>query len=328
MSAEIKIIHQLCHNEIFEKTSTSQADMKAWMASSNYLMANSLVKTSTRGGNDITNTFELKTNDTDALYIAMANDSNRFAQAAIESMWLINKDVRLPKSAGWTTVKMYYAAFYAAHSILRMFGRGCTQYEKAHIDKVLEIAVATGEDNNVKSIENGFYLSKTDKNTKNTHYTKLKDSHADTWSSFAYLLDDILSGIPDNTTGLGTHKDSAFNLVSNLKSALVRPDAYRGNWLSQVRNKVHYQHTNGAWFPYVASTHNPVDISRNTRWVQDPTTFDVNDKPNDIIGTLSNISNCIVSIMHNLLIYGNERTDNKSVIYKNGYVKLFNQIYQ
>ncbi|EHH2488008.1 hypothetical protein ACEV7Y_00040 [Vibrio parahaemolyticus] len=326
MSAEIKILHQLCHNEIFEVVSLSMSDMKAWMASSKYLLATPLVKTTTKGGRDITNKFKLQVNDVDSLYIAMANDCNRFAQAAVESMWSINKNTNLPKSAGWTTVKMYYASFYAAHAILRLYGRSCSQYEKEHIEKVHELSVVTAMDNNVSSIENGFYLSSINKTSKEVEYSKLKDSHADTWHSFSLLLDELLNHLPTETTGLAKNKDKAFTLLANLKQALIRPNAHRGNWPSQVRNKIHYQHTNGAWFPYMGASHNPDDISRNSRWVSQPNSFAIADKPTDVIGTLSNVSNCMVSLMHHLLVYGNERTENRSAIFRNGYIKLVNQL--
>ena len=285
-----------------------------------------LSKTSTKGGKFFTNNFELKVNDIESFYTSMANDCNRFAQAAIESMWTINKNEALPRSAGWTTVKMYYASFYAAHAILRLYGQSCSQYEKEHIDKVFEVAKATSMNHDVSCIEQGFYLSCIDKQKKEVSYSKLKDSHADTWYSFSSLLDTLMSEIPSQTTGLSDYKDNAFTMLSNLKQALVRPNAYRGNWLSQIRNKIHYQHTYGAWFPYNGASHDPDDINRNTRWIQNPEVYDLTNKPADVIGNLSNISNFMVSLMHHLIAYGNERTDGKSVIFRNGYMKLINQI--
>lgn len=326
MSPEVKIIHQLCHNEIFEMASGSWADMKAWIASSNYLMARQLSKTSIKGRKAVTNKFELKVNDVDSFYVSMANDCNRFAQAAAESMWSIHRNEALPRSAGWTTVKMYYASFYAAHAILRLYGQSCSQYEREHIEKVFEVALATSMDNNVSCIEQGFYLSSIDKNTKKVTYSKLKDSHADTWHAFSCLLDKLMNDIGPNTIGLGVNKNKAFTMLSNLKKALVRPNAIRGNWPSQIRNKIHYQHTHGAWFPYTGASHNPDDINRNSRWMQSPEIYDLTNKPADVIGNLSNISNFMVSLMHHLLTYGNSRTGNKSIIFRNGYTKLVNQI--
>lgn len=326
MSSEVNIIHQLCHNEIFEVSSNSLSDMKAWMASSNYLLAAPLNKTSTKGGRCITNYFSLRVSNQTPLYIAMANDCNRFAQAAVESMWLLNKNAKLPRSAGWPSVQMYYASFYAAHALLRIYGRSCSQYEKVHTDKVHSIAAATSMDNNVNSIENGFYLSCIDKQSKEVVYSKLKDSHADTWHSFSLLLDWLMDNIQENTTGLGLNKNKAFTLISNLKNALLRPGAHRGNWPSQVRNKIHYQHTNGAWFPYLGATHDPDEICRNNQWTISPVNHVLTNRVNDVVGTLSSVANCMVSLMHHLLVYGNQRTDTSSVIFRNGYLRLLNQL--
>lgn len=238
MVPEIKIIHQLSANQIYEVTSNSESDLKAWIANGQYLISNGLV---TSAKNKATS-FELTFQQHKALYTSLANDCNRFSQAAIESMWSISKVEKLPKSAGWATVQMYYSAFFAAHAILRIFGRACTQLEQSHVEKVFEIACATNTDNNITSIENGFYFSEISGNE--VRFKKLKDSHADTWSSFSNLLTWLIDNIA-NTTGLGVHKSDAASLISNIKAIIHRSGAAKGNWLSQVRNKINYQHSHG-----------------------------------------------------------------------------------
>ena len=44
MTPEVKIIHQLSQNKIFEISSKSEGDLKAWVANGQYLMENPLVK--------------------------------------------------------------------------------------------------------------------------------------------------------------------------------------------------------------------------------------------------------------------------------------------
>lgn len=46
MTPEVKIIHQLSQNKIFEISSKSEGDLKAWVANGQYLMENPLVPNS------------------------------------------------------------------------------------------------------------------------------------------------------------------------------------------------------------------------------------------------------------------------------------------
>ncbi len=313
MTSEIKIIYQLCQKEVFEVSDQTESDLKSWLENGYYLLRTPLVSSS--GGK--ANKFMLQVNQWNSLFLALANDCNRFSQAAIESMLLIRKDEKLPKSAGW--------AAYAAHAILRLFGRGCTQLEQPHLDKVYQIAVTTSQDNGVTSIEKGFYLSTIDKADSCVEYKKLRDSHAGTWFSFYSLLKWLCDNIPGKTTGIETHKSDAVTLVSNIQSAITKNGYVRGNWPSQVRNKIHYQHSHGVWFPYKAAIHDQDSIMRNTQWLNAPSSFNLI-PANDDIFLLHNVSNSILSMMFHLMKYGFERTDKTSITLRHGIFRLINQI--
>ena len=318
MTPEIKIIHQLSLNEIFEVKLATETDLKAWIANGHYLLSEGLVPS----GKNRATEFELRFNQTESLHASLANDCNRFSQAAIESMWSVGKVNKLPKSAGWAAVQMYYSAFFAAHALLRIYGLACSQLEGAHVDKVFQIACATHLDGGVSSIENGFYFSSISNNK--IKFSKLKDSHADTWSSFSKLLIWLIDNI-SNTTGLGKHKSDALTLISNIKAALHMSGAARGNWPSQIRNKVNYQHTHGVWYPYKGALHDHETVLRNTEWLKDPTFFDLGRNNNDIL-SLYNVSNSILSLMYHLIKYGYERSGKVSLPLTKGTFRLMNQI--
>ncbi|MPY24297.1 hypothetical protein [Shewanella sp. YLB-07] len=318
MTPEIKIIHQLSLNEIFEVNLSSESDLKAWVANGHYLMSKCLVPV----GKNRATEFELRFQQTEILHASLANDSNRFAQAAIESMWSVGKVNKLPKSTGWAAVQMYYSAFFAAHALLRVYGRACSQLEGDHVDKVFQIASATQLDGGVSSIENGFYFSSISNNE--ITFSKLKDSHADTWSSFSKLLTWLIDNI-SNTTGLGKQKSEALTLISNIKAALNMSGATKGNWPSRIRNKINYQHTHGVWYPYKGALHDHDMVLRNTEWLKDPTSFDLGSSNNDI-SILYNVSNAILSLMYHLMKYGYERSGKVSLPLSNGLFRLINQI--
>lgn len=318
MIPEIGIIHQLATNDLYKINAVSESDLKAWIANGDYLHSKNL----TPNSKQIANEFELNFQRPELIYSCIANDCNRFAQAAIESMFSVSKIDSLPKSSGWAAVQMYYSAFFAAHAILRIFGRACTQLESVHADKLLEIASLTGADNGATSIENGFYLSVLSGNT--VDFRKLKDTHADTWHSFSVLLTWIIDNI-SHTTGLGKHKSDAISLISQIKKAIHSSGASKGNWLSQLRNKVNYQHTHGTWFPYRGALHDVDQVLRNAEWVRKPTDFNLNSYKNDI-AALHGSSNLILSFMYSLLKYGFERSGSTSAPFKNGVFRLVNQL--
>lgn len=318
MTPEIKILHQLSVNEIFEVNSSTESDLKAWIANGHYLLSNALVPSARNRATE----FKLRFQQTEMLHMSLANDCNRFSQAAIESMWSIGKINQLPKSTSWASVQMYYAAFFAAHSILRIFGRACSQLEGDHVDKVFQIAGATQLDGGVASIENGFYFSSISNNE--IKFKKLKESHADTWSSFSGLLIWLIDNI-SNTTGLGKHKSDAITLISNIKAAIHKSGAAKGNWPSQVRNKVNYQHSHGVWYPYKGAIHDQEAVLRNSEWMKKPSTFDLSINSNDI-SLLYCLSNSILSLMYQLIKYGYERSGKVSLPLKNGTFRLINQL--
>ncbi|KRG33303.1 hypothetical protein [Psychrobacter sp. P11G3] len=318
MISEIKLIHQFSMNEIFEVGSSSESDLKAWVANGHYLLSDCLAPSR----NNRVTEFKLRFQQTETLYVSLANDCNRFAQAAIESMLSIGKINKLPKSTGWATVQLYYSAFFAAHAILRIYGRACSQLEVDHTNKVLEIAKTMQLDNGAVNIESGFYFSLIENNK--VKFSKMKDSHADTWASFSGLLMWLIDNIP-NATAIGKHKSDTLDLISNIKAALHLSGAARGNWLSQIRNKVNYQHTHGVWYPYRGALHSSEMILRNTEWLKPPTSFDLNLNNNDI-SILYNLSNSILSLMYHLMKYGYERSGKVCLPLTNGTFRLINQI--
>ncbi|MBP23613.1 MAG: hypothetical protein CL547_14880 [Alcanivorax sp.] len=318
MLPEIRLIHQLSQNSIFEVASRTEADLKAWLASGGYLIDRPLASAASGRADK----FELRFQNPDFLFASLANDCNRFSQAAIETMWSVKKVEELPKSTGWASIQMYYSAFFAVHAILRIFGRACTQLDKSHVDVVYQLACATQMDGGVSGVENGFYISKIENGY--IEYIKLKESHADTWFCFSDLLNWIIDELP-NTSGIGRHKYSAIDLVSNLKLSLRKSGAGKGNWPSMIRNKINYQHSHGVWYPYKGAVHDPDAVLKNSEWLKFPDAFDINGSKSDV-QMLFNISNSILSFMYSLMRYGYDRAGGISKPLANGTFRLVNQI--
>jgi hypothetical protein len=321
MASEIEIIYQLTYKDVFETTSRSESDIKAWIANCNYLLDRPLLA-STPNGRKATE-FHLRVNNINLLNIALSNDCNRFGQAAFESIVRLNPYNKLPKSSGWSIIKMYYASFFAIHSILRIFGRSCSQFDNEHVKAVFNIALATNQNNGILSIESGFYYSKFDSVNNLFSFSKLKDSHADTWQSFGNLIVDLINDIPSGTTGLSINKGKALDLLIKIKEYLYKSGANKGNWPSEIRNSINYRHSHGVWFPYSGLNFNPELINRNMEWIKDPQSFDGEVNKNEI-EVFFNATNCIVSFLYHLVSYGYDKGEKKSIVLRNGLFRLIN----
>lgn len=321
MATEIDIIYQLTHKAVFESTSRSESDLKAWLANRYYLLDNPLIA-SVLNGKKATE-FVLRVINNDYLDTALSNDCNRFGQASVESIVRLMPYPKLPKSSSWSIIKMYYASFFAIHSILRMFGRSCSQLENVHVKAVLDIAQTTSMDNSITTIENGFYFSQYDFFNNKITFTKLKDSHADTWQCFGNLVAELINDIPIKTTGLSFNKGKALDLLIKIKNFIYKSGANKGNWPSVIRNSINYTHSHGVWYPYVNQNFNAALINRNMEWLKDPQSFDGQTNLNEI-EVFFNATNCIVSFWFHLISYGYEKGDKKSTVLKNGLFKLIN----
>ena len=64
--------------------------------------------------------------DTQLITPAMGVDCCRFATAAFQSIVPATEEIVEKDTLAWSMVKLYYAAFYAGHSIIRILGESCS----------------------------------------------------------------------------------------------------------------------------------------------------------------------------------------------------------
>jgi hypothetical protein len=102
MSDEARVLSQLAHLEIFKKQVETFIDLKGWVANQQYLIDPAMTSKS----------FVLRAHDSNGLKAALANDCNRMAMAAIESISGFQPEKIFPKSSGWATIRAYYASFF------------------------------------------------------------------------------------------------------------------------------------------------------------------------------------------------------------------------
>lgn len=200
--------------------------------------------------------FEFYSSDIDKLHDAMSFDLNRMAIASFESIYALQfPGNEYPKSSAWTIIKSYYAAFFAAHTILRVFGYAAIQIENSQKNKLNgSFQYSSQQPLPGQDILGGLHLFNLADSPINHFGIQIlsKGTHEDTWGAFFNLLTELDKKLLTNVSLPNTVKIEASRQISELKSVLST-DGFDGNWLSSVRNQVNYKHSFGTWFPHKKS---------------------------------------------------------------------------
>ncbi|WP_447963904.1 hypothetical protein [Nitrospira sp. Ecomares 2.1] len=314
MSEISSVIAQLAYLDIFGEVTNTKIDIRGWVANQSYLIDENISADS----------FVLRVNNTPTLKAAIANDCNRMAMASFETMAGIQKEPRLPRSGAWGIIRSYYAAFFAAHTVLRLFGRSCSQLEAEHLKKIYEMAVALNKEGEVRKIESGFYYIHVAPDFGTVSFKKIKDSHKDTWGSFLKLVEEIIKTI-ETTAALGSQKLAARDLLVMIRDGITKSGC-KGNWLSMIRNQVNYQHTLGVWYPYENKAPTGDYLQKVSEyWKKSPSFYDLSDKPGDL-ECFFELGALLLSFSKFLLISCSKKSFRVNKIFGNGTLKLLNEI--
>ena len=215
----------------------------------------------------------------DAMINSICYDINRFCMASFESIASVRPDHLLPKSTSWLAVRVYYAAYYAASAILRMFGRVLTRIDEdaaAHLEEVANLYAAL----TVSKIDTGLYLICPDtfKNTLNfDRRDRKRTAHAALWFEFNELLKDVATKIITRSAIASPDRLVVNKLDEFLKSITIGGSASGPYWLTETRNTINYKLKLGAWYPYLGRNKTFVNTMYGAAnmWTHDPMKIDV-----------------------------------------------------
>lgn len=234
-----QVLVQIVQPNMFRESTHVQQDIRGWIATQDFGIS----------ANIGASNFELDVNDWSQVERALGVESNRFGVGAIESVNGIRRDPDLPKALAWQIVRSYYAAFYSAHTLMRLFGYSLTHLPSSHANKVFQVADLLGHCGTATKVRDGFYFAEFSEFSRTAKFVRVEDSHADTWSSFLKVTHAIEQKV-NVTVALNSHKMKTVSFISDLNAGLTHKGHHRGNWLSRIRNNVNYRFTNDAWFPY------------------------------------------------------------------------------
>lgn len=177
-------------------------------------------------------------------------DYERFCFSSLESLMSCKLQRAHPKAIGWPLLKLYYSAFFGAHSILRATGQGVLRLERAVAAHLTEYAKFFIDE---LVISSGTYESRLEQDafrSINLVLRRLPDTggaHEQFWRRFHAFLSEL------SEQAAAQNEPGAVRLIgeiAELQKILTANGFSNGAWLSAVRNQINYQHQYGVWYPY------------------------------------------------------------------------------
>lgn len=221
----------------------------AWLATGNYsCTAYSAAQAAASGSPATQEMLTIRLANPLELSNAFASEISRFSCAAYESLLDAAPPAAASKSLGWAVVRHYYAAFYSAHSIMRIAGSSLTFISSDTIRTVNSIASAyLGV---LPPLRPGIHLVRFDRSDPTlVTITKVSSgaggSHEDLWRVFLNFAKETETEITLRMGRSSAGPDGAVQLLSNFRNYFR--DA---GWASKLRNGVNYRQEYGVWFPW------------------------------------------------------------------------------
>jgi hypothetical protein len=205
------------------------------------------------------------------LIYALCCDCSRFAAASFQSLGAFSSATCDKLSFPWDLIKLYYAAFYAGHSIIRLAGQSCSYLDESHTKRLNEYLSATVS-GPVLSVTAGLYHGRLIANGTQIQLSRVGGrfggSHEDFWKIFAAFIKELSH---ETMTGPLAEMDAqqVFSKLDEITGLLRRRGTY--GRLSTIRNELQYRHGYEGWQPSALSkSHHGEIIHLGCQWKSDP----------------------------------------------------------
>lgn len=195
--------------------------------------------------------FSLQAGAIDDVLPVFATSADRMLSACFETILSITSGNEIPRSSAWLLLRLYYAAFYAVHALLRLAGQTCSQIDTAQATVLIESASAYGVAGDVKRISQGYYHAKFNWTSLAIDFNRPPGAgtHELLWRCYSDLLAGFVVRIPE-VVHIAQQSEQITKVLKQLRAVLCHNGLNGGNWLSQMRNTINYRHSHGVWFPY------------------------------------------------------------------------------
>jgi len=267
---------------------------------------------------------EFTISDYKAVTDSITFDINRFSSASFESISSVSRLTNIPKSAAWIVISTYYAAYFAGHALLRIFGTSCSNIDTTTARHFTSIADTYGQRNGV-TIAAGYYAARIDRSSSTIKIESMGDKgvHEAFWQEFLAAIKKTSEHV------LGLDDPSGNNQIvylklSNLIRIITKNGKNGGNWLSFVRNNVNYRHEMGTWFPYTnqSTTFSNAILTKHGNWIVDPMSIELDLGNKDDLLQFYNACIFIVNLCRISLHRISELSPHKMPLVESGSLKL------
>lgn len=187
----------------------------------------------------------------DELVPYFSRDFERFSLACKESLLVARAEKDGHNLAGWPLLKLYYAAFFGAHAIMRSQGRGVVFLTAGEADHLTDLNLIVH--NSTTPVTRGVYsyeLIQSQTGSQPAIRIRSESRRAGVHESFWKLFCKFLKDSANNAASRKLPDSSAFVVgASEISNAIFGPAHIASVWLSQTRNEINYQHRHKTWFP-------------------------------------------------------------------------------
>jgi hypothetical protein len=244
-------------------------------------------------------------NDSSPIGEYFARDISRFSSAAFQTVRNIGDSLRDKDDMAWSIVKAYYASFYAAHGLLRIFGESYSYFDRSHIKPISDIASVYSVVPAFPLSAGAYHIGVIAGGTAIEFIPERKGSggaHEAFWNKFSSAMGNISNKvIASNAEDLDAA--SVFNQIEALRARMRKNNAPLQSWLSVIRNDVQYRHEHGLWLPCKIKRQSRDRMSRIiSQWERNPCDIEIEFDHGDNLNEFLISCAYIISLLRNMLI--------------------------
>jgi hypothetical protein len=259
--------------------------------------------------------------DSGLIVTATAADCCRFSGSAFQTVSSITDDSFDTDSMPWEFIKLYYSAFYAGHTLIRLLGDSCSFFNAKHIAHIDAFGRAIGKIPGFK-VDAGLYRCVVSASATQLTCTKLAGgSHESFWEVFGQKMRTATASVLSGPL-VPTDAKAVFGKLVAFSLLVQRHGSY--SWLSTLRNELQYRHCHKVWFPTGIGKRDRARLSKLiSQWKLDPMAMSLDAAAGEL-GDFILICAFIVSMCRALLQLIMERSPNRKSFLQYGPSRFMN----
>jgi hypothetical protein len=205
-------------------------------------------------------------------------------------------------------VKVYYAAFYAGHALIRIFGESCSFFDRQHVARLNQLGEILGREWSF-DIDAGLYRCALTPSATALKCKKTRGAagiHEAFWTVFGLHVQRLSEATLTGSL-VSADAQAVFAQLDALVEIMRRRTGY--SWLSGVRNDLQYRQAHGVWFPAGLRQRERQSLSRLVSdWQRDPMEIDLDMRRFGLLGDFVAACIFIVALCHTMLARISERS--------------------